>query len=334
MLLLVASPNIYFNVIGCSILGIILTASINSANLYLLFFCLEIYILVTRKIVTPHTKRVRIYHIITIATTVAVVIAAIFTEGFGTNNGMYCLVTTGSVVEQVFFFIQYFCLISIWVLSILAMKKLNSSDSNLTKRYLITILVSTVFISISCCIFLVLSFNAKNKHLQAIAMPFAVSVGLTLSIGRLYNRALMREIGLKLCKRKIVIEKESKSSQFKRAESEEFLNDSLINITQDYISLSQYFETESLRALLRIFTCLSLRFSKTANNLEAYENYNEYYFEEEHFVSVLSVLSIENVSDCNSYTVYDPNLTVKEMQPVIFKKIRDAYNIQEEDLSG
>jgi hypothetical protein len=332
MVFLIASPNLYFNVIGCHILGVIETASLLLADLYIFFFCLEIYILVSRKIVKPHTMRVRIYHVVAIVLTLAIVVAAFFTQGFGANNGMYCLVTTGSVTEQIFFFIVWICLISIWVLSILTMKKLNSSDSNLTKRYLITILVSTVFISVSSCIFLVLSFNSSNKHLRAIAMALGVSVGLTLSIGRLYNRALLREIALKLCKKKIVIEADCKSFQLQS--TFEFLNDSLINVNQDHISLSQYFESESLKTLLRIFTCLSLRFSKIANNLEAYEEFNEYYFEEEHFISVLSVLSIDKVSDCINYAVYDPNVTVKEIQPTIFKKIRDTFKLEEESLSG
>jgi hypothetical protein len=165
-------------------------------------------------------------------------------------------------------------------------------------------------------------------------MPFSVSVGLTLSFGRLYNGPLLREIWLKLCKKKISIAKDFRSVYLKSAEPELFSNDSLININEDHISLSQYFETGSLKTLLRIFTCLSLRFGKTANNLEAYENYNEYYFEEEHFISVLSALSIEDVDDCNIYSVFDPNATVKEIQPAVFKRIRDAYNIEEENLSG
>jgi hypothetical protein len=334
LVLSVSSPHTYFNVIGCTSLGILMTASALASELYLLFFCLEIFILLSKKIASPHTNRVRIYHLVTILLTATIVVTTLLTEGFEAIDKSYCFMAAGSVAEQIFFYIYCIWLISIWIFSILSMKKLNKSHSNLTKRNLITILVSTVFISISFVFYLVHSFESSNQHLKAIFLPFNASIGLTLGIGRLYYKPLLREIGLKLCKKKISIGKDFQSVYLKSAEPELFLNNSLINSSQDHISLSEYFESESLKTLLRIFTCLSLRFSKIAKNLEAYENYNEYYFEEEHFISVLNALSIEDVADCNKNSVYDPNVTVKEIQPSIFKKIRDTYNIEEENLSA
>jgi hypothetical protein len=332
--LLLTTRAAYFNVLTCDILGIVATAYFNASNFYLLFFCLEVYILVSKKIVTPHTKRIRIYHFVSIATTLAIVLAAMFAEGFAIHNDLYCLITPGSLIEKIFYAIVSICLIVIWILIVLSLKKLNKSDSNLTRRYLLIILLTTVFITISFTLGLIAFFSSGRIRTEPLSMPFIASVGLTLGIGRLYNRALMREIMIKACKRKVMIKKDAHSIQLKWTKVDVFANESLINIDEEPISLNQYFETESVKHLLRIFTCLSLRFSTSVNNLEAYNNYNEYYFEEEHFLNALGSLSIDTFHDSIVYLVYDPNLTIKDIKSNIFKNIRDAFDITDESLSG
>jgi hypothetical protein len=332
--LLFSSPNTYFYVLGCNFLGLIVTACFLLSNLYLLFFCLEIYILVSRKLVTPHTKRVRIYHILSIGITLLILLAANFAGGYGHDNGMFCLVKEGTMVANTFYGIVVLCLIFTWVLTVLVLRKLNNSDSNLTKRYLLIILISTVFISISFFFGLITLFIKDNAYLKQTGLLFSASVGLTLGIGRLYNKPLFREIMLKLCKKKVLIERDKRSIQLDAAETEDLqLSDSLIKLEGEPLSLSHYFESESLKLLLRIFTCLSLRFSRTANNLEAFNDYSEYYFEEEHFINILGSLAIDTIDDRKEYTVYDPNVTVREIQPAIFTKIREAYNITEKSLA-
>jgi hypothetical protein len=284
--------------------------------------------------VTPHTTRVRIYHTVSFGVTVMISAGAILTDGFGGNKGMFCLVDGGSIVGQIFFAIVISCLISAWTLSILAINKLNKLDSNLTKRYLVIVLVSIVLITISFALGLTISFSSNSRLIWACSMPFTTAVGLTFGIGRLYNRALLRAILLKACKRKTLFFRNSKSIKLKSSGSGILLSESIISINEEPISLNQYFETESAKYLLRIFTTLSLRFSESVKNLEAYRNYNEYYFEEEHFLSALGSLSVDTFHNRTLYLVYDPNLTIKEIQPNIFKKIREASNITDQSLSG
>ncbi|OMJ66232.1 hypothetical protein SteCoe_37003 [Stentor coeruleus] len=316
--------NSYFNSLKpkCHILGGIVSACLLLQILYTLYLCIEILILVHKKIATPHTNRIRMYHLTTLIILSIVLGTEISRKEFGDNNQIFCFFEQLSLSEKMFFLVSGVSIIIIWVLSTIILKKLNKKVSNLTKRYLKVTILLTFLITLSALMGVIVMASPNSNIFKQLALFLACPTGLVVGLGRLWSKSLMRELKWKICKRRINLRNTY-------VISESLLEGSVIKFQEEPMCLAEYFESNNLKTLMKILTSLSLRFSSSQTNYEAYKKYKEYYFEEEDFFREISKINASNLEE-----LYDPNLTVTEYNADIFVKIRESKSIFDSDLQG
>lgn len=288
----------YFNSLKpkCHILGGIVSACLLLQILYTLYLCIEILILVHKKIATPHTNRIRIYHVITLVILSVVLGTEISRKEFGDNNEIFCFFEQLSLSEKMFFLVSGVSIFIIWVLSAISLKKINKKVSNLTKRYLKVTILLTLLITLSAFMGVIVMAKPNQIIFKQLALILACPTGLVVGLGRLWSKSLMRELRWKICKKRINVRNTY-------VISESLLEGSVIKFHEEPMCLAEYFESNNLKVrfkqtLIKILTSLSLKFSSSQTNYEDYKKYKEYYFEEEDFFREISKINAKNLEEC------------------------------------
>jgi hypothetical protein len=231
-------PN-YFNPIktdtGCYIFGLIFTQALIQANYFFVIFAIEIYIEMKKKFTTTHLNRCRVYYIISFVIFVVSLVAGILTDGYGKKNEFSCFVKKSSVFGDVVIF-SLLLMDGILLIVLFLSFRVNTTRSKIIKKHLAMVCLSEILIITSYFVDLAYS-NFQYNNNDKIALVFLTPLGFIISIFRLSNKKLLREIKWKL------FHKSRRLSQLNREKS------CLLTFNDEVSTINEFFEVNSIKVL-------------------------------------------------------------------------------------
>lgn len=231
--LLLASPNTYFSLLPCPILGGLLSLFAINSYFYCAAISLEVYHQMKNKIILSHHKRTKIYYLASIFITLFFLIFSIITESFGENFLNFCFFKTNSLGTLLFFIYYTFFLAFMWFTIVGSLRNNKNYKAKIISQYLTMVFATTVIETLQLIGMIYVIVIDPSPVFQEITLILAIILGAVLAIFRLWNKELIRDIKWKIF---------PKSMKFKLEKSERLLSWDFKYMQKESLCIAEFFE--------------------------------------------------------------------------------------------
>jgi hypothetical protein len=221
----------------CYIISVFFFSVTIQALYFLFIFTVEIYIEIKSKFIKTYSKRFKVYYLISLVLFVFFLVFGILYDGYGEQEDLGCFYKTSSVFGTFVTFTNLIFNLVWWIVFILSAIANNTRSKTIKKHLFLTFIVITLITVSQLTELIHRYFNIAH---DGISLIFVAPVGFTISIFRLWNKKLLREVGWKICPRRIKI-------SYLYARKSNF-NNPLINFEEEEAStIGEFFDINSIK---------------------------------------------------------------------------------------
>ena len=320
----------------CNLVGIYSILCFYIANISLLFFCIEIIIILRLKLYKTIMIRKVIFIVITFLFSFALLIVYITTDSIGVSAYKNCFTKIDSIGEKVDIVIMFIFISLMMIFYIIIKRQIDCYTYKTFRHYSQVILLNLIAALINrilTTVMLVKSNDSAEKFdIEILIGTFSGLICCVIvAIGRLSHPKVRKEIK-RICKtRKSKVLLENKS------ETEGEIMKSILSIPGEITvdDISDIFEKLGHRIIVQILIILTLKFKKSNDVKQSFGSESatlsdkkiQIKFQQSNFINI----ALEyNMPFIKSY--FCPNFTITEYEPKIFEEIRKVQNFSDEDM--
>ena len=320
----------------CSLVGIYSILCYYIASISLLFFCIEILIILRLKLYKTIILRTVIFIVLTFLLSLAFLIVYITTDSIGVSVYETCFIKKDSIGEKIDMALTFLFTSLMMICFINIKRQIDCYTYKTFRHYSQVILLALIAASINRVLSTIMLVQRKESIEQSeIELLIGTFSGLIccaiVAIGRLSHPKVRKEIK-RICKTrksKALLENESK----KEEEVMKSILSAPDEITVD--DISDIFEKLGHRIIVQILIILTLKFKKSNDVKQSFGSESatlsdkkiQIKFQQSNFINI----ALEyNMPFIKSY--FCPNFTITEYEPKIFEEIRKVQKFSDEDM--
>ena len=320
----------------CNIVGIYSILCYYISSISLLFFCIEILIILRLKLYKTIMLRKVIFIVITFLASFAFLIIYITTDSIGVSVYHTCFIKKDSIGEKVDMVLIFLFTSFMLICFICIKRQIDCYTYKTFKHYSQVILLTLIAACINRVLSTVMLIQRRNSIEQTdteilIGTFSGLICCIIVAVGRLTHPKVRKEIK-RLCKRKI-----SKRLLENEPKMEEEIMKSILS-TPDEIEvddISDIFEKLGHRIIVQILVVLTLKFKKNNQTRQSIGSESgqisgkkiQIKFEQSFFTSIALEYNMPFIKN-----YFCPIFTIIEYEPKIFEEIRKIQKFSDEDM--